>query len=82
MACGKNHTLALTSDGQKLYSWGDGEFGKLGVGSTASKSTPTVVENLRDVNLKKIACGSKFSVALGNNGIVYTFGHSKCFIVL
>lgn len=75
VACGKHHTLALTSDGCRLYSWGDGDFGKLGLGSDTSKSTPNLVESLRNVGLKKIACGSNFSVALGNNGSLYTFGH-------
>ena len=82
VCCGKNHTLALTSDGHKLFSWGDGEFGKLGIGSTTSKSTPTLVENVRNVQLKKIACGSKFSVVLGHNGLVYTFGHSELILLL
>jgi len=77
VACGRNHTLALTSDGNRLYAWGDGDFGKLGLGSTTSKTTPNIVDSLRNVGLKKIACGTTFSVVLGNNGRVYTFGHGK-----
>ena len=77
VACGRSHTLALSSDGNRLYTWGDGEFGKLGLGSTTSKPTPNIIDSLRNVGLKKIACGTTFSVALGNNGLVYTFGHGK-----
>ncbi|XP_066930429.1 probable E3 ubiquitin-protein ligase HERC1 [Clytia hemisphaerica] len=77
VACGRSHTLALSSDGNRLYTWGDGEFGKLGLGSTTSKPTPNIIDSLRNVGLKKIACGTTFSVVLGNNGLVYTFGHGN-----
>ena len=75
IACGKNHTLALSYDCKRLYAWGDGECGKLGLGSTTLKVIPNLVENLRNDCLKKIACGSKFSVVLSANGYLYTFGH-------
>ena len=77
MACGKNHTLALSQDGNRLFAWGDGECGKLGLGSTTSKNIPNFVESLRNVGLKKIDCGSRFSMAVGNNGALYIWGFSK-----
>ena len=33
IACGHNHTMALTERGQ-LYSWGDDRHGQLGLGPT------------------------------------------------
>ncbi|XP_047141184.2 probable E3 ubiquitin-protein ligase HERC1 isoform X1 [Hydra vulgaris] len=75
IACGKDHTLALANNGKKLYAWGDGEFGKLGLGSTSVRSIPNLVDSYRNVCLKKIACGSKFSIVLATNGYLYTFGH-------
>ena len=40
------------------------------------------MDSLRNVGLKKIACGMSFSVVLGNNGMVYTFGHGKFYLNL
>ena len=33
------HTLALTEDGQ-VFSWGDGDYGKLGHGNAATHKSP------------------------------------------
>jgi len=77
VACGKSHTLALSSDGLRLYAWGDGEYGKLGHGNSDGKSKPAVISSLTNVGLKKIVCGSRHSIALGNNGTVYSWGHSN-----
>ena len=42
LACGINHTLALTADGQ-VFAWGCGRQGKLGTGDCVDKATPTRV---------------------------------------
>jgi alpha-tubulin suppressor-like RCC1 family protein len=39
IACGSHHILALTSNG-KVYSWGDGSWGKLGHGSETEEWLP------------------------------------------
>ena len=83
MCCGLNHTLALSQDGLTLWGFGDGDYGKLGLGNTAPKSTPTRVDALCGVGIKKVGCGAQFSVALCWDGRVYTFGQGKfCIHVL
>jgi len=54
-----------------VWSWGDGDFGKLGTGTSESCKVPKVVAALRDV--VRVVCGAQFSVALTKTGQVYTW---------
>ncbi|XP_041862098.1 E3 ubiquitin-protein ligase HERC2 isoform X2 [Melanotaenia boesemani] len=75
VACGSGdaQTLAVTENGQ-VWSWGDGDYGKLGRGGSDGCKTPKLVEKLQDLNMVKVCCGSQFSVALTKDGQVYTWG--------
>ncbi len=42
VSCGVAHTLALSSDGLTVWSFGSGDSGKLGHGDTIKHTTPTV----------------------------------------
>merc|ERR1719174_2609697 len=48
VACGTQHTVALAESGA-VYSWGKGEFGRLGQGDTQDWSEPEEVEYFRDI---------------------------------
>mgnify|MGYP000202881442 CR=1 FL=1 len=74
VACGSRdaQTLALTSDGC-VWSWGDGDFGKLGRGGSEGCSVPHLVEKLKDLNVCKVLCGAQFSLALTITGQVWTW---------
>lgn len=61
------------STGQ-VWSWGDGDYGKLGRGGSDGCKTPKLVEKLQDLDIVKVCCGSQFSVALTKDGQVYTWG--------
>ncbi|XP_028301238.1 E3 ubiquitin-protein ligase HERC2 isoform X2 [Gouania willdenowi] len=75
VACGSGdaQTLAVTENGQ-VWSWGDGDYGKLGRGGSDGCKTPKLVEKLQDLDIVKVCCGSQFSVALTKEGQVYTWG--------
>ncbi|KAF7696652.1 hypothetical protein HF521_005070 [Silurus meridionalis] len=77
VSCGINHTLALASDGMTLWAFGDGDYGKLGTGPCAVKCYPQKVETLCNKGIKKVGCGTHFSVVLANDGHVYTFGQER-----
>ena len=62
VACGRLHTMALTSDG-RLYSWGNGMSGKLGHGSELSSAVPSVVESLLGHKVVHISSYNAHSVA-------------------
>ncbi|XP_076870833.1 LOW QUALITY PROTEIN: E3 ubiquitin-protein ligase HERC2 [Brachyhypopomus gauderio] len=75
VACGSGdaQTLSVTENGQ-VWSWGDGDYGKLGRGGSDGCKTPKLVEKLQDLDVVKVCCGSQFSVALTKDGQVYTWG--------
>ncbi|KAK2509156.1 hypothetical protein MC885_004362 [Smutsia gigantea] len=75
VACGSGdaQTLAVTENGQ-VWSWGDGDYGKLGRGGSDGCKTPKLIEKLQDLDVVKVRCGSQFSVALTKDGQVYSWG--------
>ncbi|KAH7677077.1 Regulator of chromosome condensation 1/beta-lactamase-inhibitor protein II [Dioscorea alata] len=86
-ACGVWHTAAVVEvmsgnsgssncSSGKLFTWGDGDKGRLGHGDKESKLVPTCVAALVDPNFCKVACGHSITVALTTSGQVYTMGSS------
>ncbi|XP_036675839.2 probable E3 ubiquitin-protein ligase HERC2 [Drosophila suzukii] len=75
VACGSRdaQTLALTEDGA-VFSWGDGDFGKLGRGGSEGSDTPHEIERLSGIGVVQIECGAQFSLALTRAGEVWTWG--------
>lgn len=75
VACGSGdaQTLCVTDD-DNVWSWGDGDYGKLGRGGSDGCKTPMKIESLAGLGVIKVECGSQFSVALTRSGAVYTWG--------
>jgi alpha-tubulin suppressor-like RCC1 family protein/uncharacterized protein YegL len=73
VAAGRLHSLAMGSDG-KLYAWGSNNHGQLGDGSTATRTTPVVVSLPAGVTPAAVSAKSDYSLALGSNGKLYTWG--------
>lgn len=59
----------------KLYSWGSGDYGRLGHGDNQPKKSAKLVEILRDKNIIKFVCGPRHTLALASDGSVYTWGY-------
>ena len=75
--CGKAHTVARTDNGE-LWTWGKGEYGRLGNGGSADQLLPEPVELLMDVGTcTQVACGSSFTLALMDDGSVYSWGRNE-----
>jgi alpha-tubulin suppressor-like RCC1 family protein len=71
VACGYDHTLALTASGD-LYAWGSNFSGELGIGSNVCASTPTFVSS----GWTSIACGDR--VSFGFKGAqAYSWGNNR-----
>ncbi|KAL1360046.1 PH, RCC1 and FYVE domains-containing protein 1-like [Arachis hypogaea] len=76
VACGENHTCALTTS-DELYSWGDGAYnvGLLGHGSDSSHWIPKRVSGpLEGHQVISVACGTWHSALATANGKLFTFG--------
>ena len=67
------HKLYLFSVPGIVYSWGDGDYGKLGRGGSDGCKTPKVVKKLEGQDVIKVCCGAQFSLALTKAGAVYTW---------
>ena len=59
----------------KLYSWGSGDYGRLGHGDNLNQKLPKAVDVLRDKDVRKFACGARHCIALGSDGTVYSWGY-------
>nr|QHB15577.1 putative E3 ubiquitin-protein ligase HERC1 [Bemisia tabaci] len=77
VSCGLNHTACVAKGGNRVYTFGDGEYGKLGLGHTTTKSTPQLVEALAEEEIKKVCCGTQFTVFLTTDGRIFTCGMDK-----
>lgn len=70
VSCGSAHTLALSRDGKTVWSFGNGDGGKLGHGDTVRVYKPRVIEALQGMIFKKVCAGHQFSLALTLSGRV------------
>lgn len=86
VACGSWHTAAIVeiiidrfkfkAVGSKLFTWGDGDKGRLGHADMETKLLPTCVAQLVDYDFVQVSCGRMLTAALSNTGKVYTMGSS------
>ena len=71
------HSLAIGNDGN-TYAWGDNAYGELGNGSSAASSAvPVVVKFPLGVSAVAIASAYAYNLALGNDGVLYAWGHNS-----
>uniref|UniRef100_A0A0D9VAA9 FYVE-type domain-containing protein n=1 Tax=Leersia perrieri TaxID=77586 RepID=A0A0D9VAA9_9ORYZ len=63
ISCGAYHVAVLTSR-TEVYTWGKGAHGRLGHGDTDDKNTPTLVEALKDKQVRSVVCGINFTAAI------------------
>lgn len=59
---------------KQIFSWGEGEDGKLGHGNTNSLTKPKIIEYFKSKRINEIACGSSYSAAVTSCGELYTWG--------
>jgi len=74
ISCGGFHTAAVSESG-KLFTFGGGEHGQLGHGTKDNHAVPTMVESLKSYVIVQVTCGWSHSVALTDEGHVYSFGN-------
>ncbi|PON67076.1 Zinc finger, FYVE-type, endofin [Trema orientale] len=78
IACGSYHVAVLTSK-TEVYTWGKGSNGQLGHGDSDHRDTPTLVDFLKDKQVKSIACGSNLTAVICLHKWVSGAEHSVCF---
>lgn len=82
ISCGLGHTMFLTSTG-RIYSWGNGGNGRLGVGDNLDRAEATLLTQFNAVagaappHIKAVQCGACHSLALTDSGTVYVWGKNS-----
>lgn len=60
--CGELHTAAIAD--MKVYTWGLGKDGRLGLGHRDSVFVPSEVERLAGVEISQVSCGGLHTVRI------------------
>ena len=53
--------MAMTEQGDKLFTWGQGKFGALGLSKSQNMKVPTEVELPNNIKISMIAAGARHS---------------------
>lgn len=77
--CGIRHSGVITEDGE-LYMFGKNLYGNLGIGNNFDYShvNPQLVSYFvdKEIKIKKVCCSEYNTVALSEDGDVYTWGYA------
>ena len=76
VSAGGAHSLALTAD-NALWSWGDGDDGRLGHGNREGQLLPKKVEALADQRVVAVLAGGYHSLARAADGAVFAWGEGE-----
>ena len=75
-AAGSAHTCALRDD-STLWCWGAGESGQLGLGTTASPSSPQPVTTPADTGWASVTAGDRHTCAVRVGGTLWCWGWDR-----
>jgi alpha-tubulin suppressor-like RCC1 family protein len=77
VAAGDSCTAAISRQGD-LYTWGSGEYGKLGHSDDSNENLPRLVESLKGKNIVKVSVGGNHMSAIDKDGNLYCWGRAAC----
>ncbi|KAJ3701767.1 hypothetical protein LUZ61_005472 [Rhynchospora tenuis] len=77
LTCGADHTIAYSDSESQVFSWGWGDFGRLGHGNSSDLFTPQPVKALQGLKIKQIACGDSHCLAVSIDGQVRSWGRNQ-----
>uniref|UniRef100_A0A6B2KYG3 NAD(P)(+)--arginine ADP-ribosyltransferase n=1 Tax=Arcella intermedia TaxID=1963864 RepID=A0A6B2KYG3_9EUKA len=73
IGCGSSHVLVATD--RELYSWGENEFGQLGIGKQPDHRSPVPIVGLKQKKVIQICCGYFHNFAITAKS-VYCWGQN------
>lgn len=73
ISAGINFSLLLNSQGQ-VFSFGNNQYGRLGLGHTGNKTIPTLIEDPELGHIVAISAGHYHALLLNSQGQVFSFG--------
>jgi len=76
ISAGESHSAAI-SEKLKLFTWGNGAYGRLGHGIDTNERRPKLVDTLEQFEVTSVSCGAFHTLAITSQGHVYAFGQGK-----
>ncbi|XP_068730773.1 serine/threonine-protein kinase Nek9-like isoform X4 [Montipora capricornis] len=76
VACGECHIVVMTVS-KDVYSWGCGEYGRLGLGTEDDCASPQKVDIPTQCKVASVCCGSDFTFLLTSTGRLLGFGNNE-----
>jgi alpha-tubulin suppressor-like RCC1 family protein len=77
---GLSHCIALSECGSKVYTWGKGLDGQLGLGHLSGNSTPQLVKNLKGC-LVAVSAGFYHSAVISSEGTLFVWGRGMASVL-
>ncbi|CAK8579014.1 unnamed protein product [Lathyrus sativus] len=77
VTCGADYTVARSDSGKNVYSWGWGDFGRLGHGDHSDLFIPHPIRALQGLMIKQIACGDCHCLAVTMESKVLSWGRNQ-----
>jgi alpha-tubulin suppressor-like RCC1 family protein len=75
VSCGAYHTAVVT-DTNNLFTFGNNQFGQLGLGDNSARNTPQRVEFFNS-NVASVSCGNGYTAVVTNTNDLFTFGYNQ-----
>jgi alpha-tubulin suppressor-like RCC1 family protein len=75
--CGAEYSLAVSSQNSEVYSWGWGDFGRLGHADSADVFVPTPIASLSGRKVTAVACGDTHTLVILDGGRLVSFGRNQ-----
>lgn len=73
---GYNYSGAVTTDGI-IYTWGNGNFGRLGYVDVLRQPVPRQVVELKSQKITKLSLGYYHAAAINDAGVVFSWGRGN-----
>ena len=73
---GYNYSGAVTADGV-IYTWGNGNFGRLGYVDILKQTVPRQVVELKSHKIAKLSLGNYHAAAITEHGVLFSWGRGN-----
>ncbi len=75
--CGAEYSVAVSAQRREVYSWGWGDFGRLGHADSADVFVPTPIASLSGRKVSAVACGDTHTLVILEGGRLVSFGRNQ-----
>lgn len=75
--CGAEYSVAVSKEDETVYSWGWGDFGRLGHADCKDVFLPTPIQTLSGVTVRSVSCGDTHTLVTTQQGKLYAFGRNQ-----